>query len=249
MNHDTTPAIVTGGSGKIGASAARRLAAGGHPVTLVCHRDTAAAEATAEEIRGRGGRCVTVQADVADSAAVDKLFAEAEAAHGPAGILINAAGALHDALLIEMTDEQWQAGLAVNLTGSFLCSRRAASAMIRARWGRIVNVSSAGALLGVPGQANYGAAKAGLIGLTRAIARELAGRNVTCNAVLPGPVTAKIIDHLGQDRLEELRRQVPMGRFGTADQVSAAVCFLCETDASFITGAIIPVDGGMAMGC
>ncbi|TDB91179.1 SDR family oxidoreductase [Actinomadura sp. KC216] len=241
-------AVVTGGSGGIGASVARRLAREGHLVTISYRQDKAAATAVAEEIIAGGGRCLPVRADVTEPTDVAALFAAAEAAHGPTGILVNSAGALFDALLIEMTDQQWHDALAVNLTGPLLCCRQVAHGMMRARWGRIVNISSVTALIGPAGQGNYAAAKAGLLGLTRSLARELAGRGITCNAVLPGFVETKIISHLSDKRYTELRRQVPLGRFGTAEEIAAAVCFLCGADGTYITGAAIPVDGGTSIG-
>lgn len=243
------PAVVTGGSRGIGGHVARMLAAAGHPVTISYRNDEADAQRCARRITDDGGRCLSVRADVADSGAVDEIFTRAEAAHGPTAVLVNCAGMLADALLVDMEREQWDRIMEVNLTGPFLCTRRAAPAMIRARWGRIVNVSSIGSLIGPPGQANYAASKAGLLGFTRSVASELARWRITCNAVLPGPVLTRIIDHLSDKRREQLRKQIPAGRFGSAQEIASVIAFLCAAQASYVTGAVIPVDGGASMGC
>ena len=184
-----------------------------------------------------------------DAAAVDAAFTEIEETFGPVEILVNNAGVTADGLVARMSDEQWQRVLDTNLTGAFHTIRRATPKLMRGRWGRIVNVSSVSAHAGRPGQANYAAAKAGLVGLTRAVARELAPRHITCNVVAPGPIvtamTEDMPDGLARDRW---RPTVPLGRLGTPTEVAALVTFLCSEAAGYVTGAIVPVDGGLGMG-
>jgi 3-oxoacyl-[acyl-carrier protein] reductase len=195
-----------------------------------------------------GGRAMAVRADISEPAAVDSMFAAVEQAWGPVEILVNNAGILDDNLLVRMSDDAWRRVLDTNLGGAFYCTRRAVRSMMRARWGRIVNVASVVGLLGGSGQVNYAAAKAGLLGLTRSVARELATRKITVNSVLPGPVDTDILSDLTPERHDELRRIVPMNRMGTAEEVAAAVGFLCSEAAAFVTGVGLPVDGGMCMG-
>jgi NAD(P)-dependent dehydrogenase (short-subunit alcohol dehydrogenase family) len=189
-----------------------------------------------------------VQADVVDPAAVDAAFSQVEEAFGRVEVVVANAGITRDGLLLRMDDAAWGDVLRTNLDGAFHTIRRAAPGMLRARFGRIVAVGSVTGLSGSAGQANYGAAKAGLIGLTRAVARELASRNVTANVVAPGPITTAMTDALGDDRRQAMTSQVPLGRFGTAEEVAAVVAFLCSDAAGYVTGAVLPVDGGLGMG-
>ncbi|MHA6757138.1 3-oxoacyl-ACP reductase family protein [Streptacidiphilus sp. PAMC 29251] len=241
-------ALVTGGSRGIGAAIARQLAAAGHPVA-VAHRDSAVqAKQLADEIADQGGTCLVVRADISDPADIEALFTTVRKELGPVTVLVNNAGMLRDRLLIDMDEADWDISLRTNLTGPFHCTRLAVPDMLTARWGRIVNVASVAAVTGPAGQANYAAAKAGLLGLTRSTARELATRGVTCNAVLPGLVDTAIIAHLDAPRRDQLRHQIPLGRLGTPEQVASMVTYLCSDLAGYVTGAIIPVDGGMSMG-
>ena len=187
-------------------------------------------------------------ADVADASAVDAAFREIEAAFGPVTILVNNAGIARDGLLVRMSDDAWRAVLDTNLTGAFHTIRRATPGMMKARYGRIVNVSSASAQVGQAGQANYAAAKAGLVGLTRSVARELARRAITCNVVAPGPIVTAMTDDMPADWREQINTAVPLGRFGTAEECAAVITFLCSDAAGYVTGALVPVDGGLGMG-
>jgi 3-oxoacyl-[acyl-carrier protein] reductase len=242
-------ALVTGASRGIGRAIAIRLAAQGHRVAVTYSRDEAGAAEAVGAIERAGGVGLAVKADASDVAAVDTAFTTVEGAFGEkVTLLVNNAGVNADGLLLRMTDEQWSSVVHTNLDGCFYAIRRAVPGMMRARFGRIVNVTSVVGLLGSAGQANYAAAKAGVIGLTRTVAREFASRSITANVVAPGPITTAMTDALPEDRRTELAGQVPLGRFGTAEEVAATVAFLCSDLAGYITGAIIPVDGGLGMG-
>jgi 3-oxoacyl-[acyl-carrier protein] reductase len=241
-------ALVTGGSRGIGRACALALAAAGHRVALCYRADKEGAADTAAAITDAGGEALAVAADVADAAAVDAAVKEIESAWGPVLILVNNAGVTRDGLLLRMTDEQWGEVLRTNLDGAFYAIRRVAPGMVRSRYGRIVNVGSASGATGSAGQVNYAAAKAGLLGLTRSVARELASRNVTCNLVAPGPITTAMLDALPEDRRADLAAMVPLARLGTPEEVGATVAFLCSEAAGYITGAAVPVDGGLSMG-
>ncbi|HEV7523532.1 MAG TPA: 3-oxoacyl-[acyl-carrier-protein] reductase [Acidimicrobiia bacterium] len=241
-------AFVTGGSRGIGRETVLALALAGHPVGFCYSSDADGAAETREAVERAGGKAVAVMADVANAEAVDAAFREIESAFGPVTVLVNNAGITRDGLVVRMTDEQWGAVIDTNLTGAFHTIRRATPAMMKARFGRIVNVSSASAHVGQAGQANYAAAKAGLVGLSRSVARELARRNITCNVVAPGPIVTSMTDDLTDDWRAQVETAVPLGRFGTAEECSAVIAFLCSESAAYVTGAVVPVDGGLAMG-
>jgi 3-oxoacyl-[acyl-carrier protein] reductase len=245
---DARTAFVTGGSRGIGRACAVALAEAGHRVAFCYSSDHDGAKATRAAVEKAGADTIAVCADIRDPAAVDSAFGEIEHALGPVELLVNNAGTTADGLVARMSDEQWQGVIDTNLTGAFHTIRRAAPRMMRARWGRIVNVSSVGAHRGGPGQANYAAAKAGLLGLTRSVARELAPRNVTCNVVAPGPIVTSMTEGLSDEWQVKAEEAVPLGRFGRPDEVSAVVAFLCSVPAGYITGALVPVDGGLGMG-
>ncbi|MGH9040481.1 MAG: 3-oxoacyl-ACP reductase FabG, partial [Acidimicrobiia bacterium] len=199
-------------------------------------------------VQAQGGEALAVAADVADPAAVDVAFKEIEATFGPVQVLVNNAGVTRDGLLMRMSDDAWSDVVRTNLDGAFHTIRRATPAMVRGRFGRIVNIGSAAGLTGSAGQVNYAAAKAGLVGLTRSVARELASRNVTANLVAPGPIATAMLDGVSEDRQAELAKLTPLGRLGTPEEVAAAVAFLCSDAAGYITGAVLAVDGGLSMG-
>jgi 3-oxoacyl-[acyl-carrier protein] reductase len=241
-------AVVTGGSRGIGAATARALARDGHRVAITCKSDLAGADEVVASIEAEGAEALVVKADASDPCAAADAFAHVESTWGPVEVLVNNAGLTRDGLVLRMSDESWRDVLATNLDGAFHTIRRALPSMIRARFGRIVNVASVSGSAGSAGQANYAAAKAGLVGLSRSVAREVASRSITCNVVEPGPITTVMTDVLAQERREALASQVPLGRFGTPEEVAAVIAFLCSDAAAYVTGAVVPVDGGLGMG-
>ena len=228
--------LVTGGNRGIGLAIAHGFAAAGDQVAITYR--------SGEPPAGLLG----VKADVTDAAAVDAAFTEVEAAHGPVEVLVNNAGITRDKLLLMMTDDDFGAVLETNLVGSFRVAKRAAKTMIRARKGRLIFISSVVGLLGSAGQANYAASKAALVGFARSVARELGSRNVTANVVAPGFVATDMTAALPEERQQAILSQIPLGRYATTDEIAAVVRFLASDEAAYITGAVIPVDGGLGMG-
>jgi 3-oxoacyl-[acyl-carrier protein] reductase len=241
-------AFVTGGSRGIGRETVLALAHAGNQVAFCWSNDEAGAKETVALASEAGHDVMPVRANVADAGEVDDAFTTVEAAIGPVTVLVNNAGITRDGLVARMSDEQWQAVIDTNLTGAFHTIRRATRSMMKARYGRIVNVSSVGGHMGNPGQANYAAAKAGLLGLSRSIARELAPRGVTCNVVALGPIVTAMTDGMPDDWRAQAESVVPLGRFGTPEECAAVISFLCSDAAGYVTGALVPVDGGMGMG-
>lgn len=237
-------ALVTGGSRGIGRSICEQFAAAGARVAVVA-RDGARAAAAASELPGTGHQGYAC--DVADPAAVDALVRQVEQELGALDILVNNAGVTADNLLVRIDDAAWDRVLDTNLKGAFNLIRAAARGMMRRRKGRIINITSIVGLTGNKGQANYSASKAGLIGLTKAVAKELASRSILCNAVAPGFIETEMTAALGEDARNALMQQIALGRLGTGDDVAAVVRFLAGPDASYITGQVIVVDGGMVI--
>jgi 3-oxoacyl-[acyl-carrier protein] reductase len=240
-------ALVTGSSRGIGQATALRLARLGADVAVNFRSDTAGAADTQRAVRDLGRRAETFAADVSAEADVARLFSEVEARLGTVTILVNNAGTTYDRLLIQMTLEQFDAVLRTNLHSAFLCTRAALRTMLRARWGRIVNVASISGLLGQAGQANYAASKAGLIAFTKSVAREVGSRGITVNAIAPGFVPTELTSQVPQSLRDYMLGLTALGRFGEADEIAAAVAFLCTPDAGYITGQTLAVDGGISM--
>jgi len=228
--------LVTGGSKGIGHGIAVRLAKAGHRVAATYRSGDVPADV------------LGVQCDLTEPAQVEAAFAQVESSLGNVEVLVANAGITRDTLLMRMSDDDWDQVLATNLTGAFRVARRAARAMIRGRFGRIVFISSVVGMMGSAGQINYAASKSGLVGMARSVARELGSRGVTANVVAPGFIETDMTAALGEDLVKKYAEQIPLGRFGSIDDVAGTVEFLASDAASYITGAVIPVDGGLGMG-
>ena len=240
-------ALVTGGGRGIGRAIAIRLAEGGARVAISYRANDAAAEETANLVREAGAECELFKGDVAIPEDVEAIIKGIGEAFGPVEILVNNAGTTRDNILLRMKDTEFDEVLATNLKGTYLCTRAVLRGMVRARWGRIVSVSSVVGLLGNAGQANYAASKAGIIGFTKSVAREVAGRGITANAVAPGYVETELTGSLPEGIKEQILGQVPVGRFGEVEEVAEVIAFLASDSAAYITGQTIAVDGGMVM--
>jgi len=231
-------ALVTGGARGIGLATARRLAADGHRVAITYRSSPPPTDLDA----------FAVPCDVTDTADVEAAFEKVEQELGNVEVLVSNAGITADGLVLRMSDDDFVDVLDTNLSGALRVARRAVKRMTRARWGRLVFVGSVVATTGQAGQANYAASKAGLVGLARSLAREFASRNITANVVAPGPIATEMLAAVGDDRRELISAAVPLGRLGEPDEVAAAIAFLSSDDAAFITGAVLPVDGGLGTG-
>ena len=228
--------LVTGGSRGIGLACARRFADQGDKVAVTYHTSP-----PPDDLFG-------VECDVTSGESVEAAFKAIEEQYGPVEVLVSNAGVTNDGLLLRMSEDDFSSVIDANLTAAYRVAKRATQGMLRARKGRMIFMSSVVALLGSAGQANYAASKAGLVGLARSLARELASRGITVNVVAPGPVETDMTSTLGEKRLGELTAAVPLGRFASVDEIAATVVFLASPEAGYITGAVIPVDGGLGMG-
>ena len=246
MSSDTRTALVTGASRGLGRAIAERLARDGWRVELVARQADKLNEVRAA-IEAAGGKACVHTADISDPKSADQVIAAVEKESGPLGTLINNAGITKDGLLMRMDDADWSAVIDTNLTGAFRWIRAASRGMLKARAGRIVNIGSVVGLVGNAGQANYAAAKAGLIGLTQSVAREFASRGVTCNCVCPGFFDTDMTSVLKEDLKSKVLTGIPLGRFGKPEEVAGLVSFLCGPDAGYVTGQAWAIDGGMTM--
>jgi 3-oxoacyl-[acyl-carrier protein] reductase len=238
-------ALVTGASGGIGRAAARALAADGRTVACAYGTNDAGAKETARLVEEAGGRAEVFGADVAEEEQVGELFRRVKDWAGPPTVLVAAAGIIRDGLAVKYPTSEFRRVIDVNLAGTFLCVRAALSSMLRARWGRIVAVSSVAGIRGNAGQVAYAASKHGVVGLVRSVAREYAARGITANAVCPGFVDTAMIASLARDVRDRLPEEIPAGRVGTPEEAAAAIRFLASDEASYVNGAVLAVDGGL----
>src|SRR3979411_2872981 len=247
MNLSGRVALITGASQGIGRSCALKLASTGATVALAARNQEKLNELVAE-ITGAGGKAAAFTVDVSDEAQIKSACKAAITQFGKIDILVNNAGITRDQLVMRMKRADWDAVLSTNLTSAYLCTQQVIGSMLKQRWGRIINITSVFGQMGQAGQANYAASKAGLIGLTMAIAREVGSRNITCNAVAPGFIETAMTAVLSEELKQSAVKQIPLGRVGSPEDVANAVAFLASEDASYITGHVLNVNGGMLMG-
>jgi len=247
MSDATRVALVTGGSRGIGRATAELLAARGHAVAVNYVANNAAADEVVGAIGDAGGTAIAVQADVGDEESVARMIEEVQERLGPLAVLVNNAGITRDDLIMRMKPAAWDEVMQTNLRSVYLCSRAVMRGMLRARWGRIISLSSVAGVYGNAGQANYSAAKAGVIGFTKALAKEIGSRGITVNAVAPGFIATDMTAALGEEVTDAAVGSISLGRLGLPHEVAAAVGYLASDDASYITGQTIVVDGGLAL--
>jgi len=240
-------ALVTGSGQGIGRATALRLAREGADIVVNYRSNADTAEATKTAIEELGRRCITIRANVSLEEEVSRLFAEINRQLGPVAILVNNAGTTRDKLILQMSLDDFEHVVNTNLRSAFLCTKAALRSMMKARWGRIVNITSVAGVLGSAGQANYAASKAAIAAMTISTAREMASRSITANAIAPGFIPTELTANLTEQQRKLILESTPLGRMGNAEEVAAAVAFFCSPDAGYITGQILCVDGGMAM--
>ena len=247
MRLEGKTAVVTGSARGLGKAIALKLAERGANIVLNDIAASDSLDATAEEFKNSGYKVIVTRGDVRSSEDVKAMLAAAVEAFGSVDILVNNAGITKDKPMAMMSEEDWDAVLDINLKGAFLCTKFAAKQMIKQRYGRIINIASVAGRYGNQGQANYSASKAGLIGLTKTTAKEFASRGVTCNAVAPGMIQSKMTDVLPEEVKKKYLENIPLGRFGTPEDVANVVAFLASDDSAYVTGQVIDIDGGLVM--
>jgi len=240
-------AIVTGSGRGLGKAIALKLAAMGANIVLNDIRESDSVDVTYEEFKAKGYNAIVTKGDVRNENDVEDMVQKAVEAFGSVDILVNNAGITKDMLMIKMSEKEWDDVLDINLKGAFLCTKAAVKVMMKKKWGKIINIASVAGVMGNPGQANYSASKAGLIGLTKSTAKEFASRNITCNAVAPGLIQSKMTDVLPEKVKENYLNSIPLRRFGTPEDVANVVGFLASDDSNYITGQVIHIDGGLVM--
>lgn len=240
-------ALVTGGSRGLGRAMSIRLAEQGHRLVVNYAHNADAAEKVVAEIEERGGEAISIQADVSSADEVDALFTEVAERLAPVSVLVNNAGITRDKLLLRMSSADFDEVIATNLKSTFLCTKTALRGMLRGKWGRVISIASVAGLVGNAGQANYAASKAGMIGFSKSVAREVGSRGITVNVVAPGFVATDLTADLAEEALEKMRGRIALGRFGTPEEIASMVGFLVSDEAAYITGQVISVDGGLAL--